>query len=41
MTVGNDHLGLLTKKKSPKRVSDFELLWSYDHLEHGVEGKDY
>jgi len=29
------------KKKSSKHVSDFELLWSYDHLELGIEGKDY
>ena len=31
----------LAKKKSYKHVSDFDLLCTYDHLERGIEGKDF
>ena len=41
ITAGGDFLGLCDEKSSPKHVSDFGRLRSYDRLKLRIEGNDY
>jgi hypothetical protein len=39
--AGNYFLGVCDQKRSYKRVSDFEWLWSYGRLKLRIKGRDY